>query len=1000
MRVYINPPGPFTGDKPVNGIQQVINAQYEFGSKIGWHITHNPSAADVVASHAGTSSGEGTTVAHCHGLYPTGMRKFDLHYSKTNMRVIQDLRKARIVTVPSQWVADILRRDMHLDPYVIPHGIDISKWPERTEGQGKTILWNKNRDMDVCDTHPVIQAAAVLSDHGFQTVSTFGQGKGIRTIGVVPFNEMRDHLYSSHIYLATTRETFGIGTLEAMAAGLPIVGYDWGATPDIVTPESGILVPPNDMEALCDAVMEVSQHWHDYSEAARERAADFPWSHAIELYDYVYKKSITPHEGPLVTIGIPCYNYAHKIHVAINSVKAQTFRDFECIIVDDGSSDNSSEVVKDLIKGDPRFHLVRQANGGVASARNYVAYHGKGEYIAFLDADDALDPRWLEVTAKHMLREPLSTGIVYTGILVHIDQGKGESKFRPSNHWPNQCSYVEQARRKNQVPTCNLMRKEAFLRTGGYRQRFFPAEDADLWTRFGSIGYDMKKVSDEHLFIYTIHEHSATQQIRRGANAEPDWLSEHPWTGLRNIPFANILPPANGLSHPVRDYDQPEVAVVIPVGPGHEGYALHAIDSVEAQTFWNWELIVVDDTEHQSLELYGRPFAKLLRTGGKKGPSVARNMGGDAAKAPLLIFLDADDYLLSTYIESVISVFEPGTFIYTDWYSEDGKHHQVKEFEEEKVRVKGVAPVTFVHEKDVFKKVRFDESLDGWEDWDYTIGIAAAGCCGLRLPEPLFVYRTLSGSRREDSFGNIDTLLPKIKKKWEDVPMGCRGCGGRRLPRTSSTTQSTQTTSNPLANISSSPAPPPNFQAVQIVYVGRTRGRRLVTVPGTGVRYRYDSDSPILWVRPEHVSFFEGRPDFRVLSPAPVFKEEKAPAAMGPSPTQPVQPDPPAQPAPPVPESIPPTREEIEEPPAPIQPDPPEIRGPNYSIIIPEFLETQGIGTRQINALENAGLFEEVERLYLMADEGRLTNLSGIGSTTADRIAEALQKFRMADQHA
>jgi glycosyltransferase involved in cell wall biosynthesis len=1000
MRVFINPQGPYPTDRPVNGIQQVINAQYEYGPDFGWEIVDNPLLADVVASHAGSSSGEHTTVAHCHGLYPTGMREFSRHYSKTNMRVVQDLRNARAITVPSQWVADILRRDMHLSPHVVPHGIDMAKWPERSVGPGKTIVWNKNRDVDVCDTEPVVEAARILSGYGFETVSTFGKGEGIRTIGVVPFNQMKDLLYSSHIYLATTRETFGIATLEAMAAGLPIVGYDWGASSDIVTQDAGILVSPGDVQALCDAVAEVENHWNVYSQGARARAYNFPWRDAIAIYNQIYDMSIRPHPGPMVTIGIPCFNYAHMVHVAINSVAAQTCQDFECIIVNDGSTDGSGQIIEQLIANKPKFRLINKENGGVASARNIAGYEAKGKYIAFLDADDAMDQRWLDTTVRYMENQPLSTGLAYTGILVHIYKQGVPSKFRGSSQWPNDCNFSEHIQRKNQVPTLNLMRREAFLRAGGFRQRFFPAEDADLWTRIGSVGFNMRKCSDEDLFIYSVHDRSATSEIRTGGHQEPDWMQEHPWKGLKDIPFASILPPADGFAHPVRDYDQPEIAVVIPVGDGHEGYALHAVDSVESQTFWKWELIVVDDTAHQSLELPGRPFAKLLRTGGGKGPSVARNMGGNQVKAPLLIFLDADDYLLPDYMEYTLHEFSPSTFIYTDWYSDDGSPHQLKDFDEEKNRVKGIAPVTFLHETDVFRKVRFDESLDGWEDWDYTIGIAAIGCCGYRLPEPLFIYRTLSGSRREDSFGMIDTLLPEIRKKWKETPMGCRGCGGRRAPRTAPRPPiPARAAPMAAASIPAASPPPPTYEAVQVRYIGRSRGRRLIKNPDTGTRYRYDSDTPVLWVRPEDAAFFEGRADFEVMSPPPppAFREEHRPEAP-PVPVTPENPEP--VPTIPVPQAIPSTAEGLVTAP-PVEPDVPDVDEASQ-IVSPfhrapslrEFLEEKGVGARQINALENANLFEEIERLYSLVDQRNLAIISGIGKSTADKIADAVNFYR------
>lgn len=92
---------------------------------------------------------------------------------------------------------------------------------------------------------------------------------------------------------------------------------------------------------------------------------------------------------PVVSVILPNHNYADFISDAINSVKYQTLRDLECIIIDDASTDNSVDIIKNLIKDDPRFKLiVLPEAGGVSHARNVGLDCASGEYIAFLDSDD------------------------------------------------------------------------------------------------------------------------------------------------------------------------------------------------------------------------------------------------------------------------------------------------------------------------------------------------------------------------------------------------------------------------------------------------------------------------------------------------------------------------------------------------------------------------------------------------------------------------------------
>ncbi len=105
----------------------------------------------------------------------------------------------------------------------------------------------------------------------------------------------------------------------------------------------------------------------------------------------------SPYSPPLFTVVIPCYRCVATITAAIESVLAQTERDFELIVVDDACPDNSGAYAKAAIGADPRGRVVRQANAGPAAARNHGARLGHGLMIAFLDADD----RWTPDTLAH-----------------------------------------------------------------------------------------------------------------------------------------------------------------------------------------------------------------------------------------------------------------------------------------------------------------------------------------------------------------------------------------------------------------------------------------------------------------------------------------------------------------------------------------------------------------------------------------------------------------------
>lgn len=111
---------------------------------------------------------------------------------------------------------------------------------------------------------------------------------------------------------------------------------------------------------------------------------------------------------PKVTVVIPLYNTERFIADALESVLAQTFTDWECVVVNDGSTDRSAEIVARYVEQDPRIRLVHQPNQGVCAARNTGAAHASpdSEYLFFLDADDMLEPEALERLVAYLEAHP------------------------------------------------------------------------------------------------------------------------------------------------------------------------------------------------------------------------------------------------------------------------------------------------------------------------------------------------------------------------------------------------------------------------------------------------------------------------------------------------------------------------------------------------------------------------------------------------------------------
>lgn len=114
----------------------------------------------------------------------------------------------------------------------------------------------------------------------------------------------------------------------------------------------------------------------------------------------------TQKREPLVSIIIPSYRQAAYIAETLDSVLAQTYASWEALIIDDGSPDNTDEVVQPYLERDARIKYLKKENGGVAAARNYGLRAAQGEYILPLDADDVIAPRYLELAVEAFEQVP------------------------------------------------------------------------------------------------------------------------------------------------------------------------------------------------------------------------------------------------------------------------------------------------------------------------------------------------------------------------------------------------------------------------------------------------------------------------------------------------------------------------------------------------------------------------------------------------------------------
>jgi glycosyltransferase involved in cell wall biosynthesis len=188
--------------------------------------------------------------------------------------------------------------------------------------------------------------------------------------------------------------------------------------------------------------------------------------------------------GPVVSVILPTYNRGHFIGEAVASVLSQSFTDFELIVVDDGSSDNTAAVMQGV--ADPRVIYLRQVNKGRSNARNHALSRARGHYIAFLDSDDLYMPGKLTMQVDYLDAHP-ATGMVYTS--AHCIDYSGNplaENYRASVSGWIYTSIAFFRPVTITLPTV-MARRELFAQTGGFDENMHRFEDTDMWRRISKL---------------------------------------------------------------------------------------------------------------------------------------------------------------------------------------------------------------------------------------------------------------------------------------------------------------------------------------------------------------------------------------------------------------------------------------------------------------------------------------------------------------------------------
>lgn len=230
------------------------------------------------------------------------------------------------------------------------------------------------------------------------------------------------------------------------------------------------------------------------------------------------------HAKPLVSVIMPTYNYAGFIAEALESVRAQSYENWECLVIDDGSTDDTREVVARCAESDERIRYIYQRNQRQAVAKNNGLKNSVGQYIQFLDADDLIERRKLEQQVAY-LESHSEVDIVYGGARYFSTENPGERLYsmwgEKEKPWMPEVSgsgseiLRELVRNNIMVISSPLVRRSVIDEVGLFDKDLPPAEDWEYWVRCAIKGkrFDYRDFP-ESLSLIRSHADSSSRDGR------------------------------------------------------------------------------------------------------------------------------------------------------------------------------------------------------------------------------------------------------------------------------------------------------------------------------------------------------------------------------------------------------------------------------------------------------------------------------------------------------
>ena len=442
------------------------------------------------------------------------------------------------------------------------------------------------------------------------------------------------------------------------------------------------------------------------------------------------------HSTPAVSIYIPAYNAAETIEQAIDSALAQTFRDFEIVVCNDGSTDRTRAILDEKYGHHPKIKLIHQENAGIGAASNAAISAATGMYILHLDADDVLEQTAIEVLLPELEARP-EHGCVY-GSYYRFESNLEERTEGWSVPNFNRIRMLYGM----MVHPPRLFRKREWSRVGGFDTSMANAVDYDFYLRLSAIS-KLHHV-DTMLYNYRIHAASTSHAYASTQKENTRQLQERHLRSL-GLTAWEVVPDVDGHSPKnvifqrkkfTKASGNPLVSVVI-ITRNRAHLLADSIRSCLWQTYSDFEIVVIDDGSTDDtqvvVESFNDPRIRYIQQD-PLGIPYARNRGVQEAVGEWVVIMDDDDLMLPSRIADHLSVVNDdidGT--YGGWIDFDEEfnldYHQGKKhgYAELLFGGKVLVHAASMIRRSVLLQHPYDERFQFGTDWVMNLKVAFSG---------------------------------------------------------------------------------------------------------------------------------------------------------------------------------------------------------------------------------------------------------------------------------